>query len=475
MRARADMPSGHGELVLQPPDLDEWAELAVRNSALAETWEFEVGNVPARTLRAHARAVLSETARDATDRLGLPVAGPSAGPVIVTGHQPEIYHAGVWVKDFALQHVATCLGGTGIDLVVDSDVFEEVGLTAPCLGRGERLTRCRHLLVLNTSGACFACTPVPSPGDIDDFCTSTVAALATLHAPAIGTHFHRFCDALRMSAEHSTNLAELITGARRRFEGDLTDYLELPVTELSLTEPFRRFATDILLDAKRFADAYNSELAEYRALSNLRSSAQPFPDLKVTQDAIEIPFWVLGPEGRAPAFVVPTDNSIELRWARERLVLPQDTDGALAVLGEAEAMVVPRAVTLTLFARAFLADLFIHGIGGDRYDRVTEGVARRWWGIDLPPFAVASLTMYLPLGAAPVNEEDIAQIEQRLHRLVHNPDESLGEVVFESAEERRAARMLVEEKRALVDAISRPGADRSTLGLRIKGLNRELA
>jgi hypothetical protein len=467
------MPSGHGELVTEPP-LDEWANLARHNATAADAWEFEVAGVPVRELRVQARRTLLETAAAATARMGLDAATPGPGPIIMTGHQPDLYHAGIWIKDFLVQRVAEETGGTGVDVVVDTDSFDWVGMTAPCLDPG--ISRCRQYLAIGGRDSCYACTPVPSPEHLEDFCSSTAAVLESLPAPAIGHHFATFCNALRQSVPHSRTLSEFVTGARRRFEGDATSYLELPVTEAARTYPFRRFAVDILLGAERFARAHNDELAEYRALNRIRSEAQPFPDLETAHSRIEVPFWILGERGRVAAYTRSTAAGVELHDVHGPVtLLPHDADAAVAALEASGVALVPRALTLTLFVRTFLADLFIHGIGGDRYDRITDALAERLWGVRLPPFVVASLTMYLPLGAAAVSDEDLSAIDRRLHRLAHNPDEVLGEMAFDSISEQRAAVALAEEKRALVAAISKPGADRKELGARIRSVNEQLS
>ena len=58
--------------------------------------------------------------------------------------------------------------------------------------------------------------------------------------------------------------------------------------------------------------------------------------------------------------------------------------GSAEEVEEAGISLAPKAVTLTLFARVFLADLFLHGVGGARYDEVTDGIMRRMYGIEPP-------------------------------------------------------------------------------------------
>jgi hypothetical protein len=135
----------------------------------------------------------------------------------------------------------------------------------------------------------------------------------------------------------------------------------------------------------------------------------------------------------------------------------------------------PKALALTLFTRVFVCDLMIHGVGGGRYDRVTDGVCRRYFGIEPPAFVVASITMYLPLGAHIVTEEEVAAAKERLNRLEHNPDALLGEVEFDSADEQHHAATLAAEKSDLVVAIASPDADKKAVGLRIRQVNAALA
>ena len=475
IKRRPDLPAGHGELVTEPP-VSEWAQLLQENAEQVAGWDFCVAGVPVADLRKDARRILTAKAKAWSDRLGIETSAPPTEPslIVATGHQPDLYHTGVWAKDFLLQRLATQTGATAVDVVVDSDVFDHVGIRAPCFSPG--IVRCEQYLATGGPATCFACSPTPGPDDIELFCKAAAATLDTLPSPSAGLHFASYCEGLRDSVSASENLAELMTAARRRYEGDLTDYLELPVTAAAASEPFVRFAVDICLSARRFAAIHNDELASHRALHRLRSSARPFPDLVVDDEVIELPFWLLRDGSRSGARIREASEGLILLGPDGDLVtLPADPSQAVPVLLGSGIRLVPRALTLTLFVRTFLADLFIHGIGGSRYDRVTEAVAHRWWGIELPQFVTASLTMYLPLGAYLVTEDDLAEVDQRLHRLAHNPDEALGDIDFDSPGERDRALSLAGRKRDLVEKISAEGADRKVLGAEIREVNAELA
>jgi hypothetical protein len=52
-----------------------------------------------------------------------------------------------------------------------------------------------------------------------------------------------------------------------------------------------------------------------------------------------------------------------------------------------------------MFIRLLLADQFVHGIGGARYDQVTDKLIARHFGLAPPRFAVTTATMYFPEAA----------------------------------------------------------------------------
>ena len=46
----------------------------------------------------------------------------------------------------------------------------------------------------------------------------------------------------------------------------------------------------------------------------------------------------------------------------------------------------PRALITTMFARLVLSDIFIHGIGGAKYDQVTDAIVRRFFAVEPPEY-----------------------------------------------------------------------------------------
>ncbi len=473
-RARATTPAGHGELLAQP-EYGTWADLARANAAAAATWDFSLAGVPVQALRAAARREALERAQTFSERMGVSLDPVADDPelLVVTGHQPEFYHPGIWVKDFLLQRLAEETGAAAIDLVVDSDGFDTLEVHSPCLHPEVRV--CRSYLAVGTADGCYACAPVPSLRDIEGFCAAGAEHLSTVPAPALGHHFATFCEKLIEAAGRADNVAELVTFARRAYEASAeTGYLELPVTSLARSRAFATLLVHMALDVRRFADVYNRALGDYRDRTGVRTAAQPFPDLKSDGDLVELPMWDLR-KGRRAAMWARTGARPALLSDGEVLCeLGGPGDPVDAVLASA-ARPAPKALSLTLFSRLLVADLFIHGVGGGRYDQVTDDVIERYFGIEPPAFVVASLTMYLPLGARMVRDEEVEALSMALNRLKHNPDQMRAEVEFDSADEHAAASRLAAEKTDLVAAIAATGADKKALGLRIRAVNEELA
>lgn len=464
---RQKPPAGHGEVLCSPP-FAEWAGLAESNASAVAAWPESL-----RALRAQARAETVAEALRFSAAIGVAGSAPRDDALIVmTGHQPELYHPGVWVKDFLVDRLAEETGALGLDLVVDTDAAAPVALRVPCLHDGVR--ECEVVLTEGAPDAAYAQRPVPQAAARDAFRAQGSALLAALSAPALGRHFGGFCDALDDAAGSADSLGVLMTAARRRFEAPAgTRYLEILASAQSRLPSYREFAATLLTDAARFRTAMNDALGEYRQRTGARSAAQPFPDLGESDGRIEAPFWLLA-GGQRRTVSVGADGVLYADGLHV-LELGGSGESARRALHDADLVLAPKALALTLFQRLFVADLFVHGTGGGRYDRVTDAVIAAYFGVEPPAYAVASMTLLLPLGAHVVTDEDVAEAERRLNRFEHNPDELLSEVEFDSADERARADEVAARKAVAIAAIAEAGADRKALGREIRELNTELA
>ena len=105
-----------------------------------------------------------------------------------------------------------------------------------------------------------------------------------------------------------------------------------------------------------------------------------------------------------------------------------------------------RALTNTLYARLFVADLFIHGIGGGKYDELTDAIIHRYYGFEPPRFMVLSATLLLPLPRSPARPEHCQRLARELRDLHWNPQRHLADGDATAAELARQKRAWIERQ-----------------------------
>jgi len=104
---RLRAPSNDGALLAVPP-LDEVATHFTRAAKSLAGWNHDFQGRQAGFLRSLVHREVIGAACDFLRRheLDVPEIGPCSGdkvitPLVITGHQPELFHPGVWVKNFA--------------------------------------------------------------------------------------------------------------------------------------------------------------------------------------------------------------------------------------------------------------------------------------------------------------------------------------------------------------------------------------
>jgi len=220
--------------------------------------------------------------------------------------------------------------------------------------------------------------------------------------------------------------------------------------------------------------------SDLRAEQRIRGRQHPIPDLLRAGDRRELPLWVLRPgRPRERLFVEQGRGALVLHAGDQRLgALPMGAlrhwdaaRDAMTVLGEVR--FAPRALTLMLWARLLLADLFVHGIGGAKYDRITDRLIRLYFGIEPPPMACVSATLRLDLPRSGTSAEALRARQRLLRDLHHNPQRHLdgdAEVARLAGEKGRA----VEESARLRSAGPAARARRRELFGRVRALNRRM-
>jgi hypothetical protein len=379
-------------------------------------------------LRREARRAAVSAARDYLRRHGEPVPeGDADAGLLLAGHQPELFHQGVWVKNFALSGLARAHGRTALNLIVDNDTVKSTALRIPVPGEGDRPPR---LITVPFdrwgSGSPYEEHAVADRELFDTFADRVMQLMGGWgYEPLLPSIWEE----VRRREQETGLLGESFAAARRSLERAWGCHnLELPLSTLCRTEPFAWFACHLLADLPRFHSHYNAAVHDYRARNGIRSTNHPVPDLAAEDDWLEMPLWGwrAGQERRGRLFACHRDGRIELRAGTEpwpALPAPEpgresETVMAWSALEGQGFKVRSRALTTTLFARLFLADLFIHGIGGGKYDELTDELIRRFYGAEPPAFLVLTATLWLPLGSPPV--VDLVAERRRLARAVRD-------------------------------------------------------
>jgi hypothetical protein len=104
-----------------------------------------------------------------------------------------------------------------------------------------------------------------------------------------------------------------------------------------------------------------------------------------------------------------------------------------------------------MYARLVLSDLFIHGIGGAKYDELTDEIVRRFFGIEPPRYLTATATFRLPIDRPDVTIEDVRNSARLVRDVRYRPETLIGHpLVAGDATLERELQSLAAQKREYV-------------------------
>jgi hypothetical protein len=378
----------------------------------------------ARALCGAKTSLLESTLRDWRRRTREAVVGSDDRPIIVTGHQPAFIHPGVWTKHIVSMRLADALGGIALNLVVDNDAPQGTTLAVPVVeGSRVELRNVRYADL--RAGLAYEQLARRTPEEIARFERAVREIMGERYETS---QMPLFVQALSTADEMCDGTDQSVT-ARRAVEASF----DVSVDDRRVS---RLWWTPLLLDilghAERFARSYNAALAWYRMEFRVRDGQRPIPDLTSRSAEWELPVWAYrSGETRRRLFAVRVGNSVRLLADREEIgVFPLNDLATLDRLisplrGPTEWRLRPRALTLTIWARLFLADLFIHGIGGAKYDRISDAIIADYFGLEAPEMACVSATLLLGLPQTSTTPETIRGLRRSLRDLEWNPQRSL--------------------------------------------------
>lgn len=317
--------------------------------------------------------------------------------ILLSGHQPHLFHPGVWFKNFLLSSLSQGVGGLGINLVVDNDICQSTSIKVPLRAGTGYSTRLLE----------FDAPSIPIPYEIRnvldaDLWNGFPRRLSEAIEPfGWKPIIAELGSEIAAVSESLSSIGTRLAAARHRLEERVgLKTLEVPISHVFGTSEFAQFLALILSRLTEFAVAYNEALFDYRRLHGIRSANHPVPALESSDGWTEIPLWVYSREQptRRRVFARVAGPQIELT-DRESWHLVESVSQfpeQCAALNAKGIMLRPRALMTTLYGRLILSDAFIHGIGGAKYDQLTDEIIRRVWKIDPPQFVTATMTSRLP-------------------------------------------------------------------------------
>jgi len=436
-------PEGQGDVLAVPA----WSEagLAVEaNQRLFRDSAAQLLDVSLSDARRLALAEAEQLAREFLAEQGLDATGVNSAGLIVTGHQPELFHPGVWVKNFAACSLAQQHGLVSLNLIVDNDTARSAAVRVPTRVEG------KWRVVEVPCDAPAPAQPWEEREVLDEelfrrFAEEVASLTADWPAqPVVGE--------LWKLVRHGPRLGERLAMGRHRLERKWgCSNLELPLSQLCSSAAFARFVLAILLELPRFWACHNEELARFRKLRRVRSNGRPVPDLGRDGEWLEAPFWVWrgGAKARGKLYARQKGDALHLRAGVEPMGSLRLGRAGPQLIDEFQDLaaqgwkVRTRALTTTLFARLCLADLFIHGIGGAIYDQVTDGIMNSFFRIRPPQFLTLSATLRLPLSQCNrrAAEGHLLALRGKLRDLRYKPEKWLSPssdpVVLKALDEKR--------------------------------------
>jgi len=309
-------------------------------------------------------------------------------PIVMTGHQAQLWHPGILAKFFAAKALADKTGAQLVWLVVDMDTNDALSMRVPVRAKGGPM---RDMVmdfvppdkrgVKKPTGIMEAVVPeAVSFGEGVEAATPEIAArLDAIHA-ALAAH----------SGEASA--ARQVTRANFDLLKDVapTPTIVYP-SQFVGTALFDEIRTLAANDPGGFAGAFND-------------AVDATPDSGIAQVSLaneELPLWRIDERGRrkrARASDAPGDEQL-----------------------------LPGGLLMTGMMRLAGCDLFIHGTGGANYEPINDKWLTPIMGEQLAPFTTATATLLIEFDdQGIVSQSEARQSRWHAHHARHEPS-LLGE------------------------------------------------
>ncbi len=196
--------------------------------------------------------------------------------LVLAGHQPEMFHPGVWFKNSCSLSWPEQCDAVAVNLQIDSDAMKTASLRIP----GGTVDQPRMEYIQFDHGA--AELPFEQRGIVDRDCFNSFGERATRQLQTLvpDAFLARYWPLAVARAKETNNIGASISQARHQCEAAWgLQTLEIPQSRVCDLAPVRWFVSHLLAHLPRLWETYNSALMEYRHEHKVRSAAHPVPEL----------------------------------------------------------------------------------------------------------------------------------------------------------------------------------------------------
>ncbi|RNC80510.1 MAG: hypothetical protein ED559_01480 [Phycisphaera sp.] len=314
-------------------------------------------------------------------------------PIIMTGHQAQLWHPGILAKLFAAKSLADRVGAEFAWLVVDMDNNDALSLRVPArVGEGPMQDVLVDFVPPAKRGVKkpTGLTAAVSPAAID------LGAGARPATDEIAHRLELIHEALTRHAGEAS-VARQVTNALFDM---LRDVIETPKvvypSDFMKTEFFDEIRSLASGDPGGFAGGFND------SVDNVPDSGVA----KVSLPSEELPMWRIDDRGR-----------------RQR---------ARAGDARGHETLLPGGLLMTGMMRAAGCDLFIHGTGGRSYEPINDQWLTPMLEQVLAPFTTVTATLHMDFGdEGTVTQQEARNARWRAHHARHQPS-MLGDEMLQS-------------------------------------------
>jgi hypothetical protein len=354
--------------------------------------------------------------------------------IIVTGHQAIWHHCGVLAKNLVTAGFAENIDGCGVHLVLDHDICD-TAMVFPQTDNRSIWYLDKIAIECQQNSLPLELRPPPPQEKIEKL-INTITHLRPNQF--CGNIWVEYLKGKSGRIPPFQNIADFITCFQSMLNFALGfNMMYLPVSQLSESNAFLNFAASIIADSPNFVRSYNNAVSRHIDEKKIHSSETiRLLTADYSENLVELPFWLLSPDGKRMPLYVKIDKPDKIRIGTasadlselELLCLSDTAEKLKYTLKRFKHRLRPKAVTLTLFTRLFLADWFVHGIGGALYENITDHILEEYYKIRGISFGISTATMTLPLFErhdSPI--ESIAGLKQYLRNVKHNPERFIGD------------------------------------------------